>query len=55
MASITSSEYGKLAMAIGICFAAYKFGKHPAIQTGAIAVAAVIAAKKVPVLSAALA
>jgi hypothetical protein len=55
MGNLTSSEAGKLAMAVGICFAAYKFGQHPAIKGGAIAVAAVIVAKRVPVLSAALA
>jgi hypothetical protein len=55
MGNLTSSEAGKLAMAVGICFAAYKFGQHPAIKAGAIAVAAVIVAKKVPVLSSALA
>jgi flavin-dependent dehydrogenase len=45
----------KIGMAVGICFAAYKFGQHPAIKAGAIAVAAVVVAKRVPVLSTALA
>lgn len=51
----TQAELMKLGMAVGICFAAYKFIKHPALKTGALAVGAVIVAKKVPVLKDALA
>jgi hypothetical protein len=51
----TQSEMMKLGMAVGICFAAYKFAPHPAVKAGAIAVAAVIVAKKAPVLKDALA
>lgn len=52
---MTQSELMQLGMAVGICFAAYKFIHNPALKTGALAVGAVIVAKKVPVLSAALA
>ena len=52
---MTQSEMMKLGMAVGICFAAYKFAPHPAVKAGAVAVAAVIVAKRVPILSAALA
>ncbi|MEH6434238.1 hypothetical protein [Massilia sp. DD77] len=52
---LTQSEMMKLGMALGICFAVYKFAPHPALSAGAIAVGAVIVAKKAPVLKDALA
>jgi hypothetical protein len=52
---MNQADLMKLGMAVGVCFAAYKFGQHPAIKAGAIAVAAVIVAKRVPVVGPALA
>lgn len=49
------TEWMKLGMAVGACFVAYKFGPHPAIKAGALAIGAVIVAKKAPVLKEALA
>lgn len=43
-------DWTKLAIAGGICFAAYKFAPSAEIKAGAIAVAAVIVAKNVPYL-----
>lgn len=51
---MNQAEMMKLGMAVGLCFAAYKFAPHPAVKAGALAVAAVIVARKVPVLSVAL-
>ncbi len=48
---MTSSEMTKAAIGLGICFAAYKFGTHPAIKAMALGVAGVIVAKRVPYLS----
>jgi hypothetical protein len=53
--NMTTEEMKKLGLALAVCFAAYKFIKHPALQAGALAVGAVIVAKRAPVLSAALA
>jgi hypothetical protein len=52
---LTQSEMMKLGMALGICFAAYKFVGNPAVKAVALAVGGVIVARKVPVLSDALA
>lgn len=52
--NMTSSQLTKLGAALGICFAAYKFGP-PAVKAAALGVAGVIVAKKVPYLSDALA
>ncbi len=52
---MTQAEMMKLGMALGVCFAAYKFISHPVAKAAAVAVGAVIVAKRAPVLSAALA
>ena len=52
--NMTSSDMKTLGMALAVCFAAYKFGPHPAIKAAALAVGAVIVAKRVPFVSAAL-
>ncbi|MTV36276.1 hypothetical protein [Duganella radicis] len=52
---MTQTEMMKLGMALGICFAAYKFVGNPLVKTAALAVGGVIVARKVPVLTDALA
>jgi len=52
--NMTSADMTKLGIALGVCFAAYKFGPSPAIKAAALAVGAVIVAKRVPYVSAAL-
>lgn len=52
---MTQAEMMKLGMALGICFAAYKFVGNPLVKSAAIGIGAVIVARKVPVLSDALA
>lgn len=44
-----------LGIALGICFAAAKFIKNPAVKAGAYGVMAVIVAKQVPYVQDALA
>lgn len=46
---MTQSEMMKLGMAAAVLFAGYKFGT-PEIRTGAVALAAVIAGKHLPVV-----
>lgn len=46
---MTQSEMMKLGMAFAVLFAGYKFGT-PEIRTGAVALAAVIAGKRLPVV-----
>ena len=46
---MTQSQLTSLAVAGGILFAAYKFG-NAEIRTGAVAVAALIVARRVPYL-----
>ena len=53
--NLTTSEITKMGLAVGLCFAAYKFVGHPAVKTGAIAIAAVIVAKRLPYVGDALA
>lgn len=52
---MTQDQMMKLGMALAACFVAYKFVGNPAVKAAAIAVGAVIVARKTPVLSAALA
>lgn len=52
---MTQQQLMQLGMALGICYAAYRFSSNSAVKAAAIAVGAVIAAKRVPVLSTALA
>ncbi|MGZ8301219.1 MAG: hypothetical protein ACXW2U_00795 [Telluria sp.] len=52
---MTQAEMMKLGMALGICLAAVKFGPHPLVKAAGVGVAAVIVAKRVPVLKDALA
>lgn len=53
--NLTTSEITKMGLAVGLCFAAYKFIGHPAVRTGAVAIAAVIVAKRLPYVGDALA
>jgi hypothetical protein len=43
------------ALAVGICYALYRFVDKPAVKTAAVAVAAVIVAQRLPIVGAALA
>lgn len=52
--NLTTADMTKLGIALGICFAAYKFVPNPAIKAAALAVGAVVIAKRVPYVSAAL-
>ncbi|MYM67295.1 hypothetical protein GTP45_10680 [Pseudoduganella sp. FT55W] len=52
--NLTSADMTKLGIALGICFALYKFGPNDAIKAAGLAVGAVVVAKKVPYVSAAL-
>lgn len=52
---MNQSEMMKLAIAAGILYGAYKFAPSPLVKGAAVAVGAVIVAKRVPYLSAALA
>jgi hypothetical protein len=51
--NLTSSDMKALGIALGLCFAAYKFGP-PVAKAAALSVGAVIIAKRVPYVSAAL-
>lgn len=52
---MTSSQITKLGLALGICFAVYKFVPHPAAKAAALGVAGVIVGKQVPYVQDALA
>jgi len=52
--NLTSTDMKNLGIALGLCFAAYKFGPNPAIKAAALAVGAVVVAKRVPYVNAAL-
>lgn len=52
--NLTTSELTKIAIGLGACYAAYKFGTHPAVKAMALGTAGVIVAKRVPYLSDAL-
>lgn len=47
---MTQAEMTKVAMALGILFAVYKFVPHPAAKAAALGVAGVIVAKNAPIL-----
>ncbi|PJJ17813.1 hypothetical protein CLU90_0993 [Janthinobacterium sp. 67] len=52
---MTQDDLKTLGIALGICYAAYKFVGNPMVKGAAVAVGAVVVAKKVPYLSASLA
>lgn len=52
--NLTQSEMTKLGMALAACFVAYKFVGNPLVKSAALGVAAVIVAKRVPVVGPAL-
>lgn len=54
MATLTSSQMTKLAIALGACFAAYKFAPHPAVKAMALGCAGVIVGRQVPYVQDAL-
>lgn len=45
---MTSSQMTKLAVALGACFAVYKFVGHPAVKAMALGVAGVIVGRQTP-------
>nr|WP_315242872.1 hypothetical protein [uncultured Albidiferax sp.] len=51
--NLSTSQLTKLGIALGICYAAYKFGPQPA-KAAALGVAGVIVAKQVPYVQDAL-
>lgn len=51
---MTSSQMTKIAIALGACFAAYKFVAHPAVKAMALGTAGVIVGKQVPYVQDAL-
>jgi len=53
--NLTSSQLTKLGVALGICFAAYKFAPHQAAKAMALGAAGVIIGKQIPYLKEALA
>lgn len=53
--NLTSSEITKIAIALGVCFAAYKFLPHSAAKAAALGVAGTIVAKQIPYVQDALA
>ena len=52
---MSQSEMVKLAVALGACFAVYKFAPMPAVKAGAVGVMATIIAKRLPYVGDALA
>ncbi|MYN45788.1 hypothetical protein GTP23_12095 [Pseudoduganella sp. FT93W] len=48
---MSQTEMTKLAMALGLCYAAYKFVGNPLVKAAAVSVGAVIVARKAPILS----
>jgi hypothetical protein len=52
--NLTSSQVTKLGLALGVCFAAYKFVSNPMVKSAAVAVGAVIIAKNAPITGPAL-
>lgn len=51
---LSQAEMMRMGIALGICFAAYKFINHPAAKAAALGVGGVIVARKVPYLQDAL-
>lgn len=51
---MSQSEMVKLAIALGACYAAYKFAPWQAVKAGAVGVMATIIAKKLPYVGDAL-
>lgn len=45
------SNYTKLAMVLGACYAAYKFGPAGVAKTAAVAIGAVVVAKQLPIVN----
>ena len=52
--NLTASEMTKIAVALGICIAAYKFLPNAAMKAAALGVAGTIVAKQIPYVSDAL-
>lgn len=52
--NLTSSQITKLGLALGLCYAAYKFSSNGTVKTAAVAVGAVIVAKQLPFVGDAL-
>lgn len=50
---MSSADLTAMALAGGIIFAAYKFGNAP-VKAGAVAVAAIVVAKRIPYVNAVL-
>ncbi|HEX7742855.1 MAG TPA: hypothetical protein VF442_10565 [Sphingobium sp.] len=52
--NLSTSQLTKIGIALGACYALYRFVDKPAVQTAAIAVAAVIVGRQVPYIGDAL-
>ena len=52
---MTSAEMTKLGIALAVCFAAFKYSGSQAVKGAALAVGAVVVAKRLPYVGAALA
>lgn len=48
--NLTQGEMTKMAIALGMLYAVYKFVPHPAAKAAALGVAGMVIARKVPVL-----
>lgn len=48
--NMSQAELTKMAMALGMLYAVYKFAPHPAAKAAALGVAGIVVAKRVPVL-----
>lgn len=55
MLNLTSAEITKLALALGVCYAAYRFSGNAMVKTAAVAVGAIVVAKQLPYTGPALA
>ena len=51
---MTQADMVSLGIALGACWAAYKYSGQPTVKAAAIAVGAVIVAKRLPYLSSVL-
>lgn len=51
---MTQSQITKMAIALGACFAVYKFASHPAAKAMALGVAGVVVGRQIPYVQDAL-
>ena len=53
--NLTQADLMKLALALGVCYAAFRFSGSQMVKTAAVSVGAVIVARKLPYVGDALA